>query len=190
MSVEKTKISKRIQRFLVQRGGGGGGGGRKGERKSQFSTESSSRVSKKAPEVADDSCLSLSLSLSSRARTKRGRDSHGKKMCLGKKNSRAFVTFVTTTARLLFEQQELRENDDVEVVARKVFAGEKIVVFIVLCTSFFRECLTKRGLLRKNCDAMTFFAVAFFYATSAKERLIVYRARFGRRRRRRRRRRR
>jgi hypothetical protein len=82
VSVEKTKISKRIQRFLVQRGGGGGGGGgRKGERKSQFSTESSSRVSKKAPEVADDSCLSLSLSLSSRARTKRGRDSHGKKMC-------------------------------------------------------------------------------------------------------------
>ena len=151
MSVEKTKISKRIQRFLVQRGGGGGG--RKGERKSQFSTESSSRVSKKAPEVADDSCLSLSLSLSSRARTKRGRDSHGKKMCLGKKNSRAFVTFVTTTARLLFEQQERRENDDVVVVARKVFAGEKIVVFIVLCTSFFRECLTKRGLLRKNCDA-------------------------------------
>ena len=154
MSVEKTKISKRIQRFLVQRGGGGG---RKGERKSQFSTESSSRVSKKAPEVADDSCLSLSLSLSSRARTKRGRDSHGKKMCLGKKNSRAFVTFVTTTARLLFEQQERRENDDdddvVVVVARKVFAGEKIVVFIVLCTSFFRECLTKRGLLRKNCDA-------------------------------------
>ena len=151
MSVEKTKISKRIQRFLVQRGGGGRR--RKGERKSQFSTESSSRVSKKAPEVADDSCLSLSLSLSSRARTKRGRDSHGKKMCLGKKNSRAFVTFVTTTARLLFEQQERRENDDVEVVARKVFAGEKIVVFIVLCTSFFRECLTKRGLLRKNCDA-------------------------------------
>ena len=80
VSVEKTKISKRIQRFLVQRGGGGGGR-RKGERKSQFSTESSSRVSKKAPEVADDSCLSLSLSLSSRARTKRGRDSHGKKMC-------------------------------------------------------------------------------------------------------------
>ena len=155
MSVEKTKISKRIQRFLVQRGGGGGR--RKGERKSQFSTESSSRVSKKAPEVADDSCLSLSLSLSSRARTKRGRDSHGKKMCLGKKNSRAFVTFVTTTARLLFEQQERRENDDVVVVARKVFAGEKIVVFIVLCTSFF-QCLT-RGLLRKNCDV---FVVAFF----------------------------
>ena len=49
-------------------------------------------------------------------------------MCLGKKNSRAFVTFVTTTARLLFEQQERRENDDVVVVARKVFAGEKIVV--------------------------------------------------------------
>ena len=137
MSVEKTKISKRIQRFLVQRGGGGG---RKGERKSQFSTESSSRVSKKAPEVADDSCLSLSLSLSSRARKKRGRDLNSKRICLGKKkNSRAFVTFVTTTARLLFEQQERRENDDDDVVvARKVFAGEKIVVFIVLCTSFFR----------------------------------------------------
>ena len=138
MSVEKTKISKRIQRFLVQRGGGGG---RKGERKSQFSTESSSRVSKKAPEVADDSYLSLSLSLSSRARKKRGRDLNSKRICLGKKkNSRAFVTFVTTTARLLFEQQERRENDDddVVVVARKVFAGEKIVVFIVLCTSFFR----------------------------------------------------
>ena len=138
VSVEKTKISKRIQRFLVQRGGGGG---RKGERKSQFSTESSSRVSKKAPEVADDSSLSLSLSLSSRARKKRGRDLNSKRICLGKKkNSRAFVTFVTTTARLLFEQQERRENDDDDdvVVARKVFAGEKIVVFIVLCTSFFR----------------------------------------------------
>ena len=148
VSVEKTKISKRIQRFLVQRGGGGG---RKGERKSQFSTESSSRVSKKAPEVADDSCLSLSLSLSSRARTKRGRDSHGKKMCLGKKNSRAFVTFVTTTARLLFEQQERRENDDdvVVVVARKVFAGEKIVVFIVLCTSFFRVSNKKRTIKKE-----------------------------------------
>ena len=150
MSVEKTKISKRIQRFLVQRGGGGGRG-RKGERKSQFSTESSSRVSKKAPEVADDSCLSLSLSLSSRARTKRGRDSHGKKMCLGKKNSRAFVTFVTTTARLLFEQQERRENDDddVVVVARKVFAGGKIVVFIVLCTSFFRVSDKKRTIKKE-----------------------------------------
>ena len=152
VSVEKTKISKRIQRFLVQRGGGGGRG-RKGERKSQFSTESSSRVSKKAPEVADDSCLSLSLSLSSRARTKRGRDSHGKKMCLGKKNSRAFVTFVTTTARLLFEQQERRENDDddddVVVVARKVFAGEKIVVFIVLCTSFFRVSNKKRTIKKE-----------------------------------------
>ena len=148
VSVEKTKISKRIQRFLVQRGGGGGRG-RKGERKSQFSTESSSRVSKKAPEVADNSCLSLSLSLSSRARTKRGRDSHGKKMCLGKKNSRAFVTFVTTTARLLFEQQERRENDDVVVVARKVFAGEKIVVFIVLCTSFFRVSDKKRTIKKE-----------------------------------------
>ena len=147
MSVEKTKISKRIQRFLVQRGGGGGR--RKGERKSQFSTESSSRVSKKAPEVADDSCLSLSLSLSSRARTKRGRDSNGKKICLGKKNSRAFVTFVTTTARLLFEQQERRENDDVVVVARKVFAGEKIVVFIVLCTSFFRVSDKKRTIKKE-----------------------------------------
>ena len=149
MSVEKTKISKRIQRFLVQRGGGGRR--RKGERKSQFSTESSSRVSKKAPDVADDSCLSLSLSLSSRARTKRGRDSHGKKMCLGKKNSRAFVTFVTTTARLLFEQQERRENDDdvVVVVARKVFAGEKIVVFIVLCTSFFRVSNKKRTIKKE-----------------------------------------
>ena len=70
VSVEKTKISKRIQRFLVQRGGGGG---RKGERKSQFSTESSSRVSKKAPEVADDLSLSLFLFLCPLARAREGR---------------------------------------------------------------------------------------------------------------------
>ena len=73
-------------------------------------------------------------------------------MCLGKKNSRAFVTFVTTTARLLFGQQERRENDDDDddvAVARKVFAGEKIVVFIVLCTSFFRVSDKKRTIKKE-----------------------------------------
>ena len=151
VSVEKTKISKRIQRFLVQRGGGGGR--RKGERKSQFSTESSSRVSKKAPEVADDSCLSLSLSLSSRARTKRGRDSHGKKMCWWGKRIRVPSSRSSPQQRVCSSNNKNDEKMTTSSSSRERFLPAKRSWCSSCCAQVSFECLTKRGLLRKNCDA-------------------------------------
>ena len=156
MSVEKTKISKRIQRFLVQRGGGGG---RKGERKSQFSTESSSRVSKKAPEVADDSSLSLSLSLSSRARKKRGRDLNSKRICLGKKkNSRVPSSRSSPQPRVCSSNNKNDEKTTTTTSSssRERFLPAKRSWCSSCCAQVSFECLT-RGLLRKNYDAFCYF---------------------------------